>query len=275
MEGETSSAGEDDWTPNTIHSVKQKIHSTRLTNNNGPEIFTVTALVNHRPIKFIIDSGSPVTLISKSQFNKITQLRSLETEYRDVNDNRIQFEGKTSAKIEINATQKELELLITIKKITNPLLGLDWIEKLGMTLETGKTVPQKHEIKEDPDVTKLKTKFKKLFNKNHTVSGLEVKIQLKEDAKLIQQNGRPIPIHLQQSLEKEIEKLIKQGHIEKANNIDENCFVSPAVITVKEDEYVKIALDSRKLNEITVKRKAQTVKLNEITVKRKAQTWRN
>ena len=25
MEGETSSAGEDDWTPNTIHSVEQKI----------------------------------------------------------------------------------------------------------------------------------------------------------------------------------------------------------------------------------------------------------
>ena len=48
-----------------------------------------------------------------------------------------------------------------------------------------------------------------------------MKIQLKEDAKLIQQKGRPIPIHLQQSVEKEMEKLIKQGHIEKANNIDE------------------------------------------------------
>ena len=50
---------------------------------------------------------------------------------------------------------------------------------------------------------------------------------------------------------------MKQGHIEKANNIDENCFVSPAVITVKKDKSVKIALDSRILNEITIKRKAQ------------------
>ena len=50
---------------------------------------------------------------------------------------------------------------------------------------------------------------------------------------------------------------MKQGHIKKANNIDENCFVSPAVITVKKDKSVKIALDSRKLNEITIKRKAQ------------------
>ena len=60
-----------------------------------------------------------------------------------------------------------------------------------------------------------------------------MKIQLKEDARLIQQKGRPIPIHLQQSVEKEINKLMKQGHIEKANNRDENCLVNPAVITVK------------------------------------------
>ena len=71
------------------------------------------------------------------------------------------------------------------------------------------------------------------------MEGLEVKIQLKKDARLIQQKGRPIPIHLQQSVEKEINKLTKQGHIEKANNIDENCFVSPAVITVKKDKIGK------------------------------------
>ena len=68
-----------------------------------------------------------------------------------------------------------------------------------------------------------------------------MKIQLKDDAKLIQQKGRSIPIHLQQSVGKEI-------------NIDENCFVSPAVISVKTDKSVKIALDSQKLNEITIKK---------------------
>ena len=50
---------------------------------------------------------------------------------------------------------------------------------------------------------------------------------------------------------------MKQGYIEKENNIDENCFVNPAVKTVKKDKTVKIALDSRKLNEITIKREAQ------------------
>ena len=102
-----------------------------------------------------------------------------------------------------------------------------------------------------------------MFNENHTVKGIEVEIQLKENAKLIQQKGRPIPIHLQQSVKNELEKLKSQGHIEKANNIDENCFVSPAVITIKKDKSEKIALDSRKLNEITVKRKAQMPNMEE------------
>ena len=138
------------------------------------------------------------------------------------------------------------------------------MEKLGITLDTKKNDPQVNHVIEDSDVTVLKKRFKKLFNENHTVNGIEVKIQLKEDARLIQQKGRPIPIHLQQSVGKEINKLIKQGHVEKANHIDENCFVSPAVITVKKDKSVKIALDSRKLNEITIKRKAKMPNMEEL-----------
>ena len=263
QEHETSSAEADDWSPNTIHYISQKIHSTRQMSKDGPDFFTLTSLVNKRPIKFIIDSGSPVTLIPKSLFNGTTPLKPLKTEYRDVNDNMIKFKGKTTAMVEINGQQNNLEILITTKK-TNPLLGLDWMGKLGITLDTGKTGPQINHVMEDPGITSLKRKFKKLFHENHTVKGLEVKIQLKDDAELIQQKGRPIPIHLQQSVEKEINKLMKQGHIEKANNIDENCFVSPAVITVKKDKSVKIALDSKQLNEKTIKRKAQMPNMEEL-----------
>ena len=53
----------------------------------------------------------------------------------------------------------------------------------------------------------------------------------------------------------EIKRLIDNGYLEKAQEIDENCFVSPAVITVKKDKSIKIALDSRKLNDISIKRK--------------------
>ena len=205
-------------------------------------------------------------LIPKSLSNGITPLKPLKTEHWDVNDNKIRFEGKTTATVEING-QRNLGILITTKK-TNPLLGLNWMKKLGITLDTGRTGPQINHVTEDLDITSLKRNSKKLFHENHPVGGLEVKIQLKKDARLFQQKGRPTPIHLQQSVEKEINELTKQGHIENASNIDENCFVSPAVITVKKDNSVKIALDSRKLNKITIKRKAQMPNMEEELISR-------
>ena len=64
----------------------------------------------------------------------------------------------------------------------------------------------------------------------------------------------------------EIEKLKKNGHIESATNINENCFISPAVITVKKDKTAKIAVDSRKLKEINVKREAKMPNMEKLII---------
>ena len=82
-----------------------------------------------------------------------------------------------------------------------------------------------------------------------------MKIQLKPGTKPVQQKARPIPLHLQDAVEKEIQKLIESGHIEKLEEVPEDTFISPAVITVKKDKSVKIAIDSRKLNESCIKRR--------------------
>ena len=118
QEHETSSAEGDDWSPNSIHSINQKIHSARQMKKNGPEFFTPTALVSNRLVKLIVDSGSPVPLIPKSHFDKITSLKPIETEYRDVNDNRTRFEGKTIAVVDINGKRNNLEVLVTSRKPT-------------------------------------------------------------------------------------------------------------------------------------------------------------
>ena len=130
---ETESANEDDWTPDKIHSIQQKIKSMGATNKNGIPFYTRTLLVNNRPIKFIVDTGSPVTLIPKLRFNRITDIKMVLEDYRDVNDSKIKFEDKTVANIEIDSKLKQLELLITTKQ-THPLLGLNWMKELVLTL---------------------------------------------------------------------------------------------------------------------------------------------
>ena len=83
------------------------------------------------------------------------------------------------------------------------------MNQLGIKLDTENSNLKIQNIQENPDVIELKRKFTKLFHEYKTVKRIEVDIQLEPDAKLIQQKGRPIPIHLQPAVGKEIEKLKK------------------------------------------------------------------
>ena len=82
-------------------------------------------------------------------------------------------------------------------------------------------------------VRKFSKSSKTFFKNNHTIKDLTIDIQLKKDTKPIQQKGRPVPIHFQKIVKNVLEKLIEKGHLEKADKATENCFVSPAVITIK------------------------------------------
>ena len=57
---------------------------------------------------------------------------------------------------------------------------------------------------------------------------------------------------------------MKSGHLEQLETIEEGCFVSPVVITVKKDKTVKIALDARKLNESCTKKSPHMPNMEEL-----------
>ena len=77
---------------------------------------------------------------------------------------------------------------------------------MGIKLETEKTNLKIQNVQEDLDVMELKRKFEKLFHENKTIKGMQVDIKLIPHAKLMQQKGRLIPIHLQPAVGEEMEK---------------------------------------------------------------------
>ena len=92
-----------------------------------------------------------------------------------------------------------------------------------------------------------------MFKNNTTIKVEEKNKRLKPGHHPVKQKARPIPHRLQEAVGKEIEKLPKIVHRESVNHVDEDCFVSPVVITLKNDKPVKTALDSRKLNDSCIK----------------------
>ena len=84
-----------------------------------------------------------------------------------------------------------------------------------------------------------------------------MKTQFSQDFIPIQQKGRRIPVHLQERVEVEIYKLMDQNHIIKLDKSLDQQFLRPIVITVKKDQTVKLALDSKKINKYILKNKYQ------------------
>ena len=56
----------------------------------------------------------------------------------------------------------------------------------------------------------------------------------------------------------------KEGHIVKLNKCDEDCFISPIAITRKKDGSIKLALDSKLLNNQIFKNKYQMLNIHEL-----------
>ena len=73
----------------------------------------------------------------------------------------------------------------------------------------------------------------------------------------VQQKGRRVPVHLQERVEKELNKLMDQKHIIKLDKCSDRQLISPIVITVRKDQMVKLALDSKKINKFIHKNKYQ------------------
>ena len=71
------------------------------------------------------------------------------------------------------------------------------------------------------------------------------------------QKRRRVPINLQPRVSEELERLRTEGHIEKLSSCSDEHFISPIVITVKKDQSIKLALDSKVLNKSIHKNKYQ------------------
>ena len=169
--------------------------------------------------------------------------------------------------VKTEKSKELLPILIIENKNTQHLLGLYWLDKLKIGLQGSKKTNVIRYVEEQERTKKIIDEHEDLFKNKQTIKDLTINIQLKKDVKPIQQRGRSVPIHFQKIVREELEKLIGKRQHEKADKTTEKCFISPAVITIKKDKSVKRAVDSRKLNEAYIKRKAAMPNMEELISK--------
>ena len=100
---------------------------------NRVDFYKTILLVHGQSIDFIIDTDSPVTIIPPI----INPIETTKT-FVDVNKNPIKLKGEAMVEVKTEKSKEILPILITKRKSTQPLLGLDWLDKLEIGLQGSK-----------------------------------------------------------------------------------------------------------------------------------------
>ena len=196
----TAIGGESDESETSIYRIEE---INRITDKN--KYLTAKVKVNGIEKEFIVDTGSPISIMpADEQILKKTELQKIKHRYQDVNKNEVRFRGQIPTDIEYENNKQKMQILITEKNDITPLSGMDWMKKLNLPIRNIRTDENSQSEKK-----RVIEKFPDLFKNNTTIKDTEINIQLKPGHYPVKQKARPIPLHLQEEVGKELEKLIK------------------------------------------------------------------
>ena len=214
----------------------------------------------------MIDSRSPMTIFTQADLRELlkgdvilTRTMPKNEQYVDYRNKPLNLLGYKTVNVTVGKrTMKNARIVIT-RDGKRSLIGRDWLNelnfKVGEVNGNSEYAHIVHNISER-QVTEVFTQtFPKFFSRQGKLKGYQIKCEFKKDAKITHQKGRRIPLQLQETVEAEKDKLLKEGHMRRIKKINDEVFIQPVVITIKNGKTVKIALDARSLNDAISKDK--------------------
>ena len=139
------------------------------------------------------------------------------------------------------------------------LLGRDLFPALGLSIQQSNNQKTVNQVDQEycPIKKQITTDFPDLISRIGKSKVHTVRSKFHRNYTPSPQKIRRVPINLLDKVSDELKKLSEQGHIEKLQECSDKNFISPIVITVKKDQSVKLALDSKVLNKAIHKNKYQ------------------
>ena len=257
----------DSW--NTVNLIHPKnfvhTHPQKLSPNISDEIWIKTSTDTFET-NWLADTGSPRSLICKTEAEKIIQMcksakwkRSTngQTQYRCFNNIEIPITGIIQLNLRSGLREATNNEILVVNANTVNLMGRDILGKLGFTLSQNKGTNINNINMDNRLEIKIIKKFPHVCSRLGKSKNHIAKSTLKQDISPYQHKGRRVPLHLTEKVDKEIQHLLNTNQIIKLEKCSDQVFISPVVITVKHDQSIKLALDSKLLNDAIDKNKYQ------------------
>ena len=229
--------------------------------------------IDHQIINMIIGTGSPVSFLNWAtakqtlESSKNTKFiprenPNLTAQFVDYNKQPINILGAITTTIRSTGWEVVVASFLITERRTRCILRLD---RAKWEYTQQRSWHQKFKTRfnvllcEQPEGWKNKfySKFRDLFDRQGCSRNHVVSTKFKYPLCPLQEKGRRVPIHIQEKVHEETEKLLKEGHILRMDKCTSDCFLASIVVTVKKYDSIKMALDAKPINRQLFKNKYQ------------------
>ena len=254
-------SGEEDNTVAMIETAVEKV-----------EPLNMPLKIGNINITLLVDSGSACSILNHSLLSQVVQSsprafwinETVPPQLRTFSNEPIQIEGKIQAPITSNGWTCDSATFTVVADGLKFLIGRDLFDQLGLAV-TQSTFLKGNRVNNiaSPEFKEIIVKtFSGLVSRIARSKSYVAKSKFHRDFQPRHQKGRRIPINLQDKVNTELRKLLAKNHIIKLSSCPDKYFISPIVVTVKKDQTIKLALDSKVLNKAIHKNKYQILNID-------------
>lgn len=193
----------------------------------------VTVKINNYDCKMEVDTGSPVSIISRENFKKlaphIRRLEKVHTHFISYTKDPIRILGKIKVSVKYENQSIRGDSYIADNDL-HTLCGREWMRKIKLNwFEIKQTQPVACNVKSE--VNLLIEQFADVFkNEIGCLKGITASIELKEGCRPVHMGPRRVPYALTERVNQELDRLENIGILEKVTFAD---WATPIVPIVK------------------------------------------
>ena len=200
--------------------------------------YKVNVRVNGKEIEMDIDTGASVTVFNEDTYRSLKQkaeLSKVKGQLRTYLGQPLPVLGKAEVSVQLQ-DEEPVQLTVTVVAHNGPnLLGRDWLAKLKLDWK------QIFAVSKDRTLEEILEENKEVFKDElGCIASVKAKIYVEDNAVPKYCKARPLPYALKEKVEKELERLEKEGQIEPVEFSD---WAAPIVPVVKESGEIRICGD--------------------------------
>ncbi|XP_064464259.1 uncharacterized protein LOC135375498 [Ornithodoros turicata] len=234
-----------------LSTEEDEVLNVVVPSKEGQGLF-IEARLETVPVKFLIDTGSSVSILQEDLFRRHFAHRFTlvppRTALVDYSRRKIDVKGCFEAAVTYEDKHHAVRYFVVSRGTT--LLGLDAIKGLGIHIEGGTLSCYETSFASSMLPDSLAQDFSQLFpTELGLANGFTHKVKVRQDVPPVIAKLRRLPLAVRDAVTEELRRLEKEDILER---VEASEWVSPIVVIPKKDGKIRLCVDLREVNKAII-----------------------